>query len=221
MRLHDDPPDEPADGRESGGWPPVAGRVSLTPWPVPLALLVIGFCVGWTTATLLDSSSHSVPTATWWMVATWLVFAGALGFGARSTRERVRTRRIEPLLAVRVMVLGKSAALVGPACGGFATGLGGWRISVSSDRLTQSGTLAMLALGLVLIGVGIAGMALEWACRVPGGGTGAGLAGGGPDAGRRQPDGHSDRRGASARSPASPSTTARTPGQRRRHGGDS
>jgi hypothetical protein len=200
VRLHDDPPGEPPDGGESGSRPPAPGRVGLTPWPVPLALLVIGICVGWTSATLLDSSSHSVPTATWWMVATWLVFGGALGFGARSTRERVRTRRIEPLLAVRLMVLGKSAALVGPACGGFAIGLGVWRISVTSARLTQSGTLAMLALGLVLIGVGIAGMALEWACRVPGNGTRQGLAGGGTDGGRRQPEGQTDRRGASARS---------------------
>jgi hypothetical protein len=158
---------------------------------VPLALLVIGVCVGWTAADLLDSSSHSVPTATWWMVATWLVFAGALGFGARTTRDRVRTRRIEPLLAVRVMVLGKSAALVGPACGGVAIGLGVWRISVSSDRLTQSGTLAMLALGLVLILVGIAGMALEWACRVPGSGPGPGRPAGGR-AGRQQ-QGRSER----------------------------
>ena len=198
MRLHDDPPAEPPD-RELDRRP-TAGRVPLTPWPVPVALVVIGGCVGWTTATLLDSSSRSVPTATWWMVATWLVFAAALAFGARSTRERVRTRRIEPLLAVRLMVLGKSAALVGPACGGFAIGLGVWRISVTSARLTQSGTLAMLAVGLVLIGVGVAGMALEWACRVPGGGVRTGLHGGGPDAGRRQPEGHSDRRGTSARS---------------------
>jgi hypothetical protein len=167
---------------------------------VPVALLVIGGCVGWTAATVLDSSSHSVPTATWWMVATWLVFAGALGFGARTTRERVRTRRIEPLLAVRVMVLGKSAALVGPACGGVAIGLGVWRISVSSDRLTQSGTLAMLALGVVLILVGVAGMALEWACRVPGSGGRPGGPGGGTVAGGRQPQGQSERRGASSRS---------------------
>lgn len=200
MRLHDDPPGEPPKGGEPDGRPLPAGRVPLTPWPVPVALLVIGGCVGWTTATLLDSSSRSVPTATWWMVATWLVFGGALGFGARSTRERVRTHRIEPLLAVRLMVLGKSAALVGPACGGFAIGLGVWRISVTADRLTQSGTLAMLAVGLVLIGVGIAGMALEWACRVPGGGRRTGLPGGGTDGGRRQPEGHSDRRSASARS---------------------
>jgi hypothetical protein len=199
MRLHDDPPGEPPDGREPDGRPPAAGRVPLTPWPVPAALLVIGVCVGWTTATLLDSSSHSVPTATWWMVATWLVFAGVLVFAARNTRERVRSRRIEPLLAVRLMVLGKSAALVGPACGGFAIGLGFWRISVTSDRLTQSGTLAMLAVGVVLVLVGIAGMALERACRVPGG-TGTGLPDG-IDASRRQPDeGDSDRRSASARS---------------------
>ena len=200
MRLHDDPPAEPSDGREPDGRPPSAGRVALTPWPLPVALLVIGGCVGWTTATLLDSSSRSVPTATWWMVATWLVFAGALAFGARTTRERVRTRRIEPLLAVRLMVLGKSAALVGPACGGFALGLGVWRISVTADRLTQSGTLAMLAVGVALILVGIAGMALEWACRVPGGGPGSGLSGGGTDGGRQLPGGRADRHSASASS---------------------
>jgi hypothetical protein len=167
---------------------------------VPVALLVIGGCVGWTTAVLLDSNARSVPTATWWMVATWLVFAGALAFGARSTRERVRTRRVEPLLAVRLMVLGKSAALVGPACGGFAIGLGVWRISVTSERLTQSGTLAMLALGLVLVLVGVAGMAMEWACRVPGNGSGPGLPSGPTDAGRRT-DGPSDRRNTLARAP--------------------
>jgi Protein of unknown function (DUF3180) len=199
VRLYDDPPGEQPDGQPPGGPAPV-GRVPLTPWPVPLALLVIGVCVGWTAADLLDSSSHSVPTATWWMVATWLVFAGALGFGARTTRDRVRTRRIEPLLAVRVMVLGKSAALVGPACGGVAIGLGVWRISVSSDRLTQSGTLAMLALGLVLILVGIAGMALEWACRVPGDGTRPGRPGGGTGTAHQQPHGPAERRGASSRS---------------------
>jgi Protein of unknown function (DUF3180) len=168
VTLHDPPPSEPADDRNAGG-PPSAGRVGLTPWPVPVALLVIGGCLGWTTATLLDSSSRSVPTATWWMVLTWLLVVAVLGFGARITRERVRTRRIEPLLAVRLMVLGKSAALVGPACGGFAIGLGIWRVSVTWARLEQSGTLAMLALGVVLVGVGISGMAMEWACRVPGG----------------------------------------------------
>jgi len=198
VRLHDDPPIGPPDRGPDGR--PTAGRVPLTPWPVPVALVVIGGCVGWTTAALLDSNSRSVPTATWWMVATWLVFAAALAVGARSTRERVRTRRIEPLLAVRLMVLGKSAALVGPACGGFAIGLGVWRISVTSDRLTQSGTLAMLAVGVVLIGVGIAGMALEWACRVPGAGPRTGLPGGVGDGGRRQPEGLSDRRGTSSTS---------------------
>jgi hypothetical protein len=199
VRLHDDPPGEQPHERAPGGRSPV-GRVPLTPWPVPVALLVIGGCVGWTAAVLLDSSSHSVPTATWWMVATWLVFAGALGFGARTTRDRVRTRRIEPLLAVRVMVLGKSAALVGPACGGVAIGLGVWRISVSPDRLTQSGTLAMLALGLVLILVGVTGMALEWACRVPRDGTRPGRSDPGTGASHRQPNGPSERRGASSRS---------------------
>ena len=207
MRLHDDPSGEPLEGGSPDGRPP-PGRVPLTPWPVPAALLVIGVCVGWTAASLLDSSSRSVPTATWWMVATWVVFAAALAFGARNTRERVRTRRIEPLLAVRLMVLGKSAALVGPACGGFAIGLGVWRISVTLNRLTQSGTLAMLALGLVLVVVGIAGMALERACRVPGGGTRAGLAGRNNEPGRRQSDGHADRR-------VAPAVSAGLPGDNR------
>ena len=201
MTRDEFPQGEPSEGRAPDGRPPSPGRVRLTPWPVPVALLVIGGCVGWTTAVLLDSSSRSVPTATWWMVATWLVFAGALGFGARSTRERVRTRRIEPLLAVRLMVLGKSAALVGPACGGFAIGLGVWRISVTTERLTQSGTLAMLVLGLVLVLVGVAGMAMEWACRVPGNSSGPGRAGGATDAARRQNDGSSDRRSTLARTP--------------------
>jgi hypothetical protein len=97
-----------------------------------------------------------------------VVLATALGLRARLDDP---AKRPHPLSMARMAVLGKASAHVGPLVGGLYAGyllvlLPGFEIASRRDR----SVLCLVAL-LASVGLSVAGLVLERACRVPPSGT--------------------------------------------------
>lgn len=153
-------PGEPS-GPGSGLRPTSVGLV--------VALAVVAGCAGWVAAVLISGTAASTPVITWPVTGLWVLVAAVLLGAAWRTHDRLNRKRlyVEPLSAVRLMVLGKAAAVVTPAVGGFYLGVVVWRLTVGPARLTQSGTLAQLAGALALFVAAVGGLLLQRACRLP------------------------------------------------------
>lgn len=132
---------------------------------------LFGGLAGWLlviTANALDLTPPSVP----WTAPFALLLIGALvAMLAYTTRQRIQVRRerIEPQRAVAFLVLGKASALAGAFVAGAYFGFAldfVTRLDVVGprDRVIRSAVAIVVGIGLCL-----AGLALERACRVPGG----------------------------------------------------
>ena len=134
-----------------------------------VVLAVLGGCVGWVTAVLLDSTSRPVVGISWAVTAVWGVFAAVVLGAAWRIHDALQRKkqRIQSALAVRLLVLGKATAIVAPAVGGFYAGLGLWRATVGPGSFTQSATLALLVGALALFAAAVGGLLLEVSCRRP------------------------------------------------------
>jgi hypothetical protein len=134
-----------------------------------VALAVLGGCVGWVVAVLISGTAASTPVITWPVTGLWALVAAVLLGAAWRTHDRLNRKRlyVEPLSAVRLMVLGKAAAVVTPAVGGFYLGVAVWRLTVGPAQLAQSSTLAQLAGALALFIAAVGGLLLQRACRLP------------------------------------------------------
>lgn len=147
---------------------------------------VIGALAGWGVAAGFRAADATPPQVPWLSPVALAVLVVFLALLARDVRRRIHQRRerVDPSRAVVWLALGKAAALGGAAvAGGYlayaASNLGQLQAEAPRER-------ALLALLCALAGVGLtlAGLALERACRVPGDEDDAGE----PDGGR-PPDG--------------------------------
>jgi hypothetical protein len=140
---------------------------------VLVALLLGVAAVTWGVLQIMLDRGEVLPPLTWTApsfiaLLAIVVLATALGLRARLDDP---VKRPHPLSMARMAVLGKASAHVGPIVGGLYAGyllvlLPGLEIASRRDR----SVLCLVAL-LASIGLSVAGLLLERACRVPPSGT--------------------------------------------------
>jgi hypothetical protein len=140
---------------------------------VLVALLLGVAAVTWGVLQIMVDRGEVLPPLTWTApsfiaLLAIVVLATALGLRARLDDP---AKRPHPLSMARMAVLGKASAHVGPIVGGLYAGyllvlLPGLEIASRRDR----SVLCLVAL-LASIGLSVAGLVLERACRVPPSGT--------------------------------------------------
>ena len=149
---------------------PSGGSVRSTP-PRALAVAAIfGALSGWLIVAASNSFDLVPPQVPWTAPVGVLLIAGLVGVFAYTTHTRIQVRkeRMDPQRAVAFLVLGKASALAGALIAGgylafalmFVT-----RIDADAprDRVIRSAVAVVAGVGLA-----IAGLLLERACRVPG-----------------------------------------------------
>lgn len=138
----------------------------------PLALLglaVGGAGIGWLLQVGLVSSSAPsfIPPATFYSVLFILAF-GLLLLG-RPVRRLVRgkaQRPVDPFFAMRVLMLAKASSLAGALLLGFAGALLVYSLSRNTGVATPAFWPDVLT-GLGAIALTVAGLVVEWWCRLP------------------------------------------------------
>ena len=149
---------------------PSGGSVRSTP-PRALAVAAIfGTLSGWLIVAVSNSFDLVPPQVPWTAPVGVLLIAGLVGVFAYTTHIRIQVRkeRMDPQRAVAFLVLGKASALAGALIAGgylafalmFVT-----RIDADAprDRVIRSAVAVVAGVGLA-----VAGLLLERACRVPG-----------------------------------------------------
>ncbi len=150
---------------------PSGGSVRTTP-PRALAVAAIfGALAGWLVVTAADSLDFPAPQVPWTAPIGLILIAALVGIFAYTTHARIQVRkeRMDPQRAVAFLVLGKASALAGALVGGgylayallFVTRL---EAEAPRDRVIRSAVAVVAGIGL-----SVAGLMLERACRVPGG----------------------------------------------------
>lgn len=135
-------------------------------------LLAIAIAVGAVTHVLTDwwvgrgNAPLSIPPT---VAAVLLLLAGVLFVLGRSVRRFVQGRRppMDPLRAVRILVLAKASALAGAAQLGFFAGLaivasGQPDAPEARSQAWSAGAAALACLVLVVVA-----LVVEWFCQVP------------------------------------------------------
>ncbi len=143
-----------------------------TTTPKALAVAAIfGALAGWLVVVVANALDLVPPYVPWTAPAALVVSAALVGALAWSTHQRIQVRkeRVEPERAVAFLVLGKASALAGAVIAGgylaFALMfVGRWDAAGPRERVIR----ALVAV-VVAVGLSIAGLLLERACRVPGG----------------------------------------------------
>ncbi|HEX8509390.1 MAG TPA: DUF3180 domain-containing protein [Propionibacteriaceae bacterium] len=152
------------------GRPPSPGSIQLTALRALAAAALLGALAGWlvvVATSALDVAAPQVP----WTAPVGLVLIGVLvGVLAYSTHQRLQVRRarMPPERAVAFLVLGKASALAGAVvAGGYLAYallfLPRFDAEAPRERVIRS-TVAVVA----GIGLTVAGLLLERACKVPG-----------------------------------------------------
>ncbi len=132
-----------------------------------MALATLGLVLGWSVRAVTVALDVTTPTVSWLQVAGLAVGAGIVAVTARQTRRAVRRRTgdLRPHEAVNRLVLGKSCALVGAlVAGAYAGAALSWVGALS--ELAEENLVRSLAACLVTVGLMLAGLALERACRI-------------------------------------------------------
>jgi ABC-type Fe3+-siderophore transport system permease subunit len=148
---------------------PSGNQVTSTPRRALVVAALFGGLAGWllaVTTEALDVVPPSIP----WSAPIGLFVVGALvGAIAWSTHQQIQVRRqrMEPQRAVAFLVLGKASALGGALVAGGYLGyalsfVGRFEADGPRERVIRS--LVAMVGG---IGLGVAGLLLERACRVP------------------------------------------------------
>ncbi len=147
--------------------PPVRGTLRPTP-PAVLAVWAIGgLVVGWLVHPLSDRWG-TPPIVTWAQPGGLALVAAILGYTAWATWRTVHVRRerLDPSQAVNRLVLARACALVGALVGGAYLGYAlswlGSSAELAERRATGSGAAVLACVGVV-----VAALLLERACRVP------------------------------------------------------
>ena len=149
---------------------PSGGSVRSTS-PRALAVAAIfGALSGWLIVAASNSFDLVPPQVPWTAPVGVLLIAGLVGVFAYTTHTRIQVRkeRMDPQRAVAFLVLGKASALAGALIAGGYLGYALMfvtRIDADAprDRVIRSSIAVVAGVGLA-----VAGLLLERACRVPG-----------------------------------------------------
>lgn len=159
--MSDSGPDEPPEPR--GTLHPTSAR-ALT------VCVVAGLAIGWGIHPLMVRLAGRPPLVSWTQSLALVLVAVIMGFLAWHTWQTVQVRgeRLEPHQAVNRLVLARACALGGAL---IASGYVGYAVSWLGDQSLYADRwilrAAVAALGA--LGVTLASLALERACRADGG----------------------------------------------------
>jgi hypothetical protein len=148
---------------------PSGGSIRTTP-PRALAVAALfGGLTGWLLYAAANSFDFTPPQVPWTAPVGLIVIAALIGIFAYTTHARIQVRRerMDPQRAVALLVLGKASALAGALVAGgyfsyalmFVTRLDA---DAPRDRVIRSAVAVLAGVGLA-----VAGLLLERACRVP------------------------------------------------------
>jgi Protein of unknown function (DUF3180) len=158
--LPPDPADEPPGPPSPGHLEPVSGS-ALTLWAVA------GLVSGWLLHPVSERFMDAAPVISWVQPVALLAVLVVVATAAWSTWRTVQVRHehLEPHRAVNRFVLGRATALVGALVAGgyvgYAVSWLGVDAALAHQRIWRS-----LACALVGVGILVAGVLLERACRV-------------------------------------------------------
>ena len=149
---------------------PSGGSIRTTS-PRALAVAAIfGVLAGWLIVAASNGFDLVPPQVPWTAPVGVLAIAGLVGVFAYTTHARIQVRkeRMDPQRAVALLVLGKASALAGALIAGgylayalmFVTR---FDAEAPRDRVIRSAVAVLAGVGLA-----VAGLLLERACRVPG-----------------------------------------------------
>jgi hypothetical protein len=134
-----------------------------------IGIAIAGAAIGWLLQVGLNAGGlpSFIPPATLYSVLFVLAF-GLLLLG-RPVRRLVRgaaTRPLDPFFAMRVLVLAKASALTGALLVGAAVALLGYGL-VRTGSVVMPGFWPDVLTGLGALALGLAGLIVEWWCRIP------------------------------------------------------
>lgn len=169
-------PEAREERRQPGGTDPDGGPGRIRPTqPGPLAAFgVLGLVCGWLVRLVCLHEQWTEPQVSWVTTGLLWFLAAALGLAAYRTQQAVRPSRghparapLPPHQAVNRLVLGKASALVGALLAGGFVGYAVAQLGVSTSDLATDRLWHSLLAAAGALGVLIAGLLLERACRVP------------------------------------------------------
>ena len=148
---------------------PSGNQVTSTPRRALVVAALFGGLAGWLLAVSTSALDVVPPSIPWSAPVGLLVVAALVGAIAWSTHQQIQVRRerMEPSRAVAFLVLGKASALGGALVAGGYLGyalsfVGRFEADGPRERVIRS--LVAMVGGIAL---GVAGLLLERACRVP------------------------------------------------------
>jgi hypothetical protein len=149
---------------------PSGGSVRSTSLRALAVAAIFGALSGWLIVAASNSFDLVPPQVPWTAPVGVLLIAGLVGVFAYTTHTRIQVRkeRMDPQRAVAFLVLGKASALAGALIAGGYLGYALMFVTrmdadAPRDRVIRSAIAVMAGVGLA-----VAGLLLERACRVPG-----------------------------------------------------
>jgi ABC-type Fe3+-siderophore transport system permease subunit len=148
---------------------PRGNQVTSTPRRALVVAALFGGLAGWLLAVTTEALNVIPPSIPWSAPVGLFLVAVLVGAIAWSTHQQIQVRRgrMEPSRAVAFLVLGKASALGGALVAGGYLGyalsfVGSFEADGPRERVIRS---AVAVVGGIALGV--AGLLLERACRVP------------------------------------------------------
>lgn len=150
---------------------PPQGTITPTPLPLLVATFVVGGLLGYALAVLSEqlSSISSAPRVQWTSVVALAAIAVAdlvLAWWTYRVVHRER-RRMDPHLAVTLLLFSKASSVVGAFVAGGYIGFALHFVGNMEADLPRERVIRGLAAGVTGVAIVICGLLLERACRVP------------------------------------------------------
>ena len=150
--------------------PPSPGSIELTPARSLVVAALVGALSGWLIVVAANTLGLNAPRVPWTAPIALVLIAAFVGVLAYTTHQRIQVRRqrIAAERAVAFLVLGKASALAGAVVAGgylaFALMfVSRFEADTPRERVIRSAVAVVAGVGL-----SVAGLLLERACRVPG-----------------------------------------------------
>lgn len=132
---------------------------------------VFGALAGWLVVVVANALDLVAPYVPWTAPAALVVIGALVGALAWSTHQRIQVRkeRILPERAVAFLVLGKASALAGAVIAGGYLAFALMFVDRFEAAAPRERVVRALVAVVAAVGLGVAGLLLERACRVPDG----------------------------------------------------
>lgn len=164
------PPDDGPDPDQEPDQEPRPGSLRPITAPALTVSIVLGLLGGWLWPRVMVRLTGEAPMVSWVQPLALVLVAGIMAFLAWHTWRTVHQlgRRLEVHHAVNRLVLARACALAGALVGGGYVGFAVSWLGDASQRADQWMLRSVVA-AVAAAGVTLASVALERACRAPGG----------------------------------------------------